>query len=248
MKELVSVLVPILNTLLTPFETQLLDHCNTALSKYSLILVVSEGADVSSLTERYQRADIISFNEKYFRSRQTLSTLLLMEGFYERFSWSDFLLIHELNSWIVKDELHYWCKQGYDYLKADPIISGLVLNEFSKIRGLTEAQKTLVDMAFNGNGLYLCNIERMIKTLQSSRKIAHAYRHQTAFINGDSLFWELDANRFWPKLRKPTKIVQTRFSRKLDEKMSFTNKDREAWPFGLTDINKHNIKDLPYFG
>ena len=52
-----------------------------------------------------------------------------MEEFYERFNWADYLLIHELNSWIVKDELKYWCNQGYDFLKAAPVFE----NEKAKL-------------------------------------------------------------------------------------------------------------------
>jgi hypothetical protein len=247
LKELVSVLVPILNPVLSSFEKKILDHCALTLRKYSLIFVVSEDAEVNELKESYRHADFITFNEKYFASRGALASLFLMEGFYERFSWCEFLLIHELNSWVVKDELHYWCKQGYDFLKADPERKGGFFSDFERLRGLSDTDKQAMDLDFEGNGLFLCHIERFVRNLKAKKTVAHSYRHNSLFVHKDSLFWELEPNRFWPGLRRPTKIVQTRFSVKLAKEATFGNADRESWPFGVTGVNAQNINDLPYF-
>lgn len=248
MKELVSVLIPILNPVLTSFEQKILDHCLAALHKYSFIFVVSEKAELSGLKERYENVDFITFNEKYFESRRTLANLLLMEGFYERFSWCEFLLVHELNSWIVKDELHYWCKQGYDFLKAEPEVQGGFLTDLTRFRGLGEEQKRALDLKFEGNGLVLCQIDRCIKTLKRKKSEAYYYRHHPDFMNSDSLFWELEPNRFFPNLRRPTKIVHKRFSKNIKGEFPVASTEREAWPFGLTGVNEENINHLPFFG
>lgn len=248
MKELVSVIIPIFNPVLTSFEQKILDHCLLALHKYAFIFVVSEKAQLAGLKERYQHVDFISFNEKYFESRRSFANLLLMEGFYERFSWSEFLLVHELNSWIVKDELHYWCKQGYDFLKADVEIELGLFANLARFRGLSEEQKKSIDSNFDGNGLFLCQIERFVKTLKSKKKEAYAYRHHPDFKNPDSLFWELEPNRFVPGLRRPTKIVQKRFSKNINDQSLITSANREALSFGLTGINEENIQNLPFFG
>jgi hypothetical protein len=244
----VSVLVPVLNPVLTPIEREILDHCCVALRKYSFIFVVSESAEISELKNSYEHADFITFNEKYFESRRTLASLFLMEGFYERFSWCDFLLIHELNSWIVKDELHYWCKQGYDFLKADPEGDSGFMNDLARLRGLSLDQKRVMDVGFNDNGLFLCHIERFVKTLKRKKKEAYEYRHHPDFVNVDALFWELEPNRFLPNLRRPTPIVQKRFSRNISQKTPEPNTDREMWSFGLTGVDATNIQGLPYFG
>ncbi len=247
MKELVSVLIPILNPVLSPAEKQVVDQCVRCLHKYSLIFVVSETAITDGLRENYSHADFVTFGDKYFQSRQTLGSLFLMEGFYERFSWSEFLLIHELNSWVVKDELHYWCKQGYDYLRGDLDGETGFFDSLIIMKGFDDNQKTNMDAGFFGNGLYLCHIERFLRTLKAKKKEAYAYRRQSGLIHQDILFWELEANRYWPYLRRPTKIVQKRFSQNLALLSSVSYTNREAWPFGLTGISEQNIHDLPYF-
>ncbi|MCF2444577.1 hypothetical protein L0657_11470 [Dyadobacter sp. CY345] len=250
MKELVSILIPILNADLTVHEETVLRHSLEALSKYPIILFTYEGADLSAFESEDKRVEVLTFKSKYFGSRQALSNLLLMEDFYTRFTWSDFVLIHELNSWIVKDEIHYWCKQGYDYLHANPIENtgskNSIGNDFSRIWGLNENEKQELGKSFESDGLKLCNVQRMIKTLSARKKEAHEYRQNDKFENKDSLFWEIEANRFWPQLRKPTPIVQSRFSQNAKNISGYTD-NRDAWPTGICGIDMNNLNSLPFY-
>lgn len=251
MKELVSVLIPILNTDLTIHEKTVLNHCLEALSKYPVILFTYEGADLSVLKTDHERVEILTFKSKYFQSRETLSDLFLMEDFYTRFTWSDFILIHELNSWIVKDEIHYWCKQGYDYLHANPVIDKSVpeksyFTDIARIWGLNESEKEAIGRTFENDGLKLCNVQRMIKTLSARKKEAHHYRNNVKFPNKDSVFWEIEANRFWPQLRKPTSIVQSRFSQNSIDVSGYTD-NRDTWPTGISGINMDSLDSLPFY-
>ena len=245
MKELVSVVVPILNPELSASEQQILDNCIEKLGKYTIILIYGESADISHLKDRYEGIDFIKFPDKYFESRKSLSSLFLLEDFYERFSWSDYILIHELNSWIVKDELHYWCKQGYDYLKGEPAGGGV--SDFGRLKGLNAHEKSTMDKGFANNGIQLCHVDSIRKTLRSKSSIAYEYRHHPEWIYADALFWELEANRFWPKLRFTTKVVLKRFAAITDNNNSGSKEDRHVWPFALTNVQANTIEDLPSF-
>lgn len=121
MKELVSVIIPVLDPNLNPTEERILHHCLEALANYPIVFITFEKADLSIIREHQKEIDVVYFPKEYFQSRETLGKLFLMEDFYHQFSWASFLLIHELNSWVIKDELYYWCKSGYDYLKAAPV-------------------------------------------------------------------------------------------------------------------------------
>ncbi|WP_439580852.1 DUF5672 family protein [Dyadobacter bucti] len=245
MKELVSVIVPILNPQINPTEEKLLHHCLEILNNYPLIFVTYEGADLSIIKEHNENIDVVQFPKTYFQTRQDLSRLLLTEDFYERFNWAEFLLIHELNSWIVKDELYYWCKQGYDYLRAAPVHADLDKRTdgiIPRILGLKEPDKQAVGNAYNDNGLYLCRIERMVETLKSKKREAYRYRHNESLPNSDSVFWEIEANRFWPNLRKPTPVVQNYFA-----KNAFDMAESKSLPFALTGVLRSNIESLSYF-
>jgi len=252
MKELVSVIIPIPDPNLSPTQERLLHHSIEALGRYPIIFITYPNADLSIIKEHKEDIDVIYFPKEYFVSRQALSKLLLMEDFYDQFSWSSYLLVHELNSWVVKDELYYWCKQGYDYLKAAPVIeTEHKKSDFAKsltqISGLSVIQKQVLGNNFQDNGLYLCLIERMISTLKSKQKVAYQYRHQDEFSNSDSVFWEIEANRFWPSLRKPSPIVQSYFAQHIDNIYPATKSTNPKLPFAYTGVNNRNIEALPFF-
>jgi len=252
MKELVSIIIPVPDPNLNPTQERILHHCLEALAKYPVIFITFEKADLGIIKEHKSDIDVIYFSKDYFQSRQTLAKLFLMEDFYHQFSWASFLLIHELNSWVVKDELFHWCKQGYDYLKAAPIQKNQgVFQDFfsgiSKIAGLDQTTKQNIGNGFQDNGLYLCLVERMIATLQSKQKTAYQYRHNDDLLNRDAVFWEIEANRFWPDLRKPTPVVQNYFAQYADSQIIYPSVSKEKLPFALTGVNSTNIEGLPYF-
>lgn len=244
MKELVSVIIPILDPHINPTEEKLLQHALEMLSGYPIIFTTYEHADLSIVKEHAEHIDVVTFPKRFFESRQHFGKLLLMEDFYERFNWCDFLLVHELNSWVIRDELHYWCKQGYDYIKSGPVTSTSIPLDgtLKRLLGLSDDEKRVYGEGYTDNGLYLCRIERMTAALKGKKRLAHQYRHDDRLINPDSVFWDLEANRFWPHLRKPTGIVRNHFAQHAAQ---FEN--RKTLPFALTGISRNNIQEMSYF-
>ena len=247
MKELVSVIIPILNPDLNPVEERILHHSLEMLANYPIIFITFPNADLSIVREHQKEIDVVYFAKEYFQSRQALAKLFLMSDFYEQFSWSSFLLVHELNSWVLKDELHYWCKQGYDYLRAAPLLPhDFSLSKFQRIKGLDQSDRLILGNSFQDNGLYLCLVERMAKSLKNKQKKAYEYRHDDKLANGDAVFWEAEVNRFWPNLRRPTAIVQNYFAQHADQQVSLITGIVDKLPFALTGINNKNIERLPH--
>lgn len=79
----------------------------------------------SSLQWSYKNIENITFDDKWFKSNQTYSRLLLNEEFYKRFTQYKYILIYQLDAFVFKDNLEYFCDLGYDYIGA-PWLSGLI--------------------------------------------------------------------------------------------------------------------------
>ena len=58
------------------------------------------------------------FDKGYFDSTAHYSDLCLSEEFYLRFKDYEYMLICQTDAWVFRDELDYWCSQGYDYIGA----------------------------------------------------------------------------------------------------------------------------------
>ena len=75
MKELVTVVIPVINPILTPLEEMALHHSLDVLKNHPVIFLSYEGADLSVIKEYWSHIDIINFPERYFHSRTAFSPL-----------------------------------------------------------------------------------------------------------------------------------------------------------------------------
>lgn len=58
------------------------------------------------------------FDNSYFANILGYNKLMLDVTFYKRFISYKYMLIHQTDVFLFKDELQYWCSRGYDYIGA----------------------------------------------------------------------------------------------------------------------------------
>ncbi len=90
------------------------------------------------------------FNDSHFKSIQSYSKLMLSSEFYQRFSDYEYILIYQLDGWVFRDELNYWCSKGYDYIGAP----------WFKLNS-----KEMITPSGNG-GVSLRKVQAFVKTLE----------------------------------------------------------------------------------
>ena len=72
------------------------------------------------------------FDKGYFDSTAHYSDLCFSEEFYLRFKDYEYMLICQPDAWVFRDELDYWCQQGYDFIGA-PIFFPYNKRRFTRI-------------------------------------------------------------------------------------------------------------------
>ena len=82
-----------------------------------IVLMAPESMQVDSYLA-YGSFSVERFEDRYFESGPTYSALLLEARFYQRFAAYDYLLIYQLDAFVFRDELPYFCSLGYDYIGA----------------------------------------------------------------------------------------------------------------------------------
>jgi Protein of unknown function (DUF5672) len=118
----VIVVIPIYR--LTPSENELksLMQCIEVLGSRPICFFCSHDFDTSFYEELCLNNNIIfrkeTFDSKYFISKEGYNDLCLEKKFYTRFRSYEFILIYQLDAWIFRDDLDFWCNQKYDYLGA----------------------------------------------------------------------------------------------------------------------------------
>ena len=116
------IIIPVYQKNLSRPERASLVQVFRVLSAHSFVFIIPQGLDLSEYNDLIEKYDvsvqIVSFELDNFVSVHSYSNLMLTTAFYEQFSTYDFMLIYQLDAWVFRDELAYWCAQGYDYIGA----------------------------------------------------------------------------------------------------------------------------------
>lgn len=154
MTEKAAVVIPIYAKYPTKAEKASLIQCKRILDNHKIIVVCPQSLDVSEykfLTNRFER-----FEDKNFKSVKSYSRLCLDVNFYKRFEDFEYILIYQPDGWVFKDELEFWCQQGYDYIGAP------------WFEGFEKADKNSKMLKEVGNGgMSLRNVKKHIKLFEN---------------------------------------------------------------------------------
>ena len=109
-----------------------------------------------------------------FRTVRDYSQLLLQSHFYERFRAQRYILIYQLDCYILRDELGAWCERGYDYIGA-PLFC-----DFEPVQPEGKLWRV-------GNGGFsLRNVESALKVLASRKRYQTPKQHWTTTRPSDT--------------------------------------------------------------
>lgn len=134
------VTIPIYKEHLNPSEEASFRQCLKVLKLHEITIFTFKGLDISRYNEIAHelstKFNVEYFNQKYFESVKGYNMLCLSHEFYDRFKQFEYLLIYQLDAWVFRDELKYWCDKNYDYIGA-PIFWAFNSNRFTtKISGI----------------------------------------------------------------------------------------------------------------
>ena len=116
--ENIVVLIPSEKLNLSDDEKLSITRCRKILGRYTIIAVLPEKFRDSRKPPEFEGLKFEYFPDRYFRSTRSYSRLLLSSEFYVRFKSFEYMLIHQTDVMVFKDELLEWAEKGYDYIGA----------------------------------------------------------------------------------------------------------------------------------
>lgn len=116
MNRLVKVVIPIYTNNLKEYERMSLRSIYDVLGQHPLVVIKPDSLDLSELLQEFPKLQIECFEDGYFDSISSYNRLMMSKQFYARFSDVAYILIAQLDAFIFRDELVYWCEKGYDYI------------------------------------------------------------------------------------------------------------------------------------
>lgn len=130
------VVIPIYKDVLTIGERASIRQTFRILGRHDIVFVTHRDCRLDEYREIVQgeqgtfRTEF--FDKGYFDSTAHYSDLCFSEEFYLRFKQYEYMLICQTDAWVFRDELDYWCSQGYDYIGA-PIYFPYNKKKFTRI-------------------------------------------------------------------------------------------------------------------
>ncbi len=187
----VAVVIPVYKETRTALEEISLVQCLKILGKHRIFVAKPSSLDLSAWNEQYPQLEYVDFDDRYFADINGYNKLLVSPLFYRKFKGFEFMLIHQLDAFVFKDELEKWCHSGYDYIGAPSMES----SSFDALQaGEKDAFKSGLRrrrVVLNG-GLSLRRIPALLRFLKIHNIILPAWPG-----NEDMLF-SLDSTRLKP--------------------------------------------------
>lgn len=118
---LVAVTIPVYKKDPNKFERISLEQALKVLGKYPIRFVVPIDLDVSyyqKATQNFPDVEFVKFENSFFKDINGYNQLMLNLDFYRTFEAYKYILVYQLDSFVFRDELKYWCSLNYDFIGA----------------------------------------------------------------------------------------------------------------------------------
>lgn len=227
----VVVVIPVYRDKIMPLEMIGISRCLDILGRnHPMAVVAPEGLSIPSPLDKLPRQ---TFAPDYFTSITAYSRLLLSREFYARFLDYDYLLLHQMDVFIFRDELLDWCQRGYDYIGA-PWIGETWPNEAPIRQGLPFWTRSRLfrflpplDHRVGNGGLSLRRIRTFHQALTFLPRTLRAWGGRN-----EDQFWSVALPEcWWWRYRTPPVEDALRFAFETDPAGSYERTGHQL-PFG----------------
>jgi hypothetical protein len=202
----VVVIIPIYKAIPNELEKLSFLNCLNILRDHPIYIVAPRHLDLSYYSNIESEITIIRFEDYYFASIQGYNKLMLSKEFYTCFLDFEFILIHQLDAYIFKDDLIHWCNLNYDYVGApvfdfrtdihSQIIEVATLNGGLSLR----KTKTAIDILNSFNFIY--PLQSLVRSNWEQFGVVGLFKALYYFIFGNNTYhrfnkYDRNEDIFW---------------------------------------------------
>jgi len=167
-KQIVNILIPIYKEELSQEEYTSLRQCISVLSGYPITLVCPESLKLDVYFAEYSDFKVETFQDDFFKSLDGYNKLLMSKQFYHRFLNFRYILIYQLDAYVFRDELEYWCNLNFDYIGAPWFANTRIPIQDQKLYGVGNGGLSLRKVQSHYNALNFYWVHFFLKSLYES--------------------------------------------------------------------------------
>lgn len=244
----VNIVVPIYRDYLEPFEVISLNQLSKQLGQYPITIIHPHKVNPSFLKDHGFQFQTMSFADEFFNGIYGYNKLMLSLDFYKSFDKYEFILIHQTDVYVFKDDLIKWCNKNFDYVGSPWIAREqtniqnfiFLLNNFIR-KKLNKKIKNRDHLFKVGNGGFsLRKVDKFIDICRNESDYIqnNIVRTPSDFIPED-IFWSLYAYNLDNSFLIPDYKTALEFG--FDRRPHIAYKlNNNKLPFGVHGLNKKN--------
>lgn len=241
----IVVVIPVYLSTLSATDSIALTQCLKVLSDYDIVIVKPQNLSLVEITSQYELPQIINFPDECFSSLRAYNKLVLSEAFYRCFENYSYMLIHQLDAYVFKDELLFWANKGYDYIGAPWIpwrgkkylsvrkrFSLFIRRNYWKIFDRDKLYQEKFHFYLVGNGgLSLRRIDKMIQVTSYFKEMIDCKLADDKPFLPEDLFLNVALTKRKYRLKRPSYRIAMKFSMELNPDWAY-KKNKNQLPFG----------------
>ncbi len=261
MKSSCVIVIPIYKSELSIYEKIALTQCGKLLSDYDIVILKPEDLKISDMQIGFSYSEL-SFPSFYFKSVFGYNDLMLSELFYEKLLNYTYLLIYQLDAFVFKNELDYWCSLGYDYIGAPWLreqefptlfkknkerVRSYLHRKFNLLdkQGRPDIERQLYNHVGNG-GFSLRKVKSFYNICIKEKELVESYQGRNSSDYNEDMFWTIEANRKKKRIKIPNYKEALNFSIETAPQVAMTLL-KGNMPFGCHAWDKNIRFWKPYF-
>ncbi|RCH54555.1 hypothetical protein DJ568_12095 [Mucilaginibacter hurinus] len=205
----VAVVIPFYKENLSHNELVSVQQCFKILGGYPIITVKPNSLSLSEAVTSFPFTDTVNFDDAYFKNIAGYNRLMLSPEFYGAFLNYDYILIHQPDAFVFKDELQHWCNKNFDYVGSPWIRTTHKTNRLNWLasrfrffvyryvnRGKT-GLSNFADLEYQvGNGGFsLRRVQRFYELCSILKPVIDTYTANNHPLFNEDIFWSVEVKR-----------------------------------------------------
>ncbi|HVW14269.1 MAG TPA: DUF5672 family protein [Mucilaginibacter sp.] len=221
-----AIIIPFYRSTVSDYEKIALQQCGKVLHAHTKIAIKPAGLTLPDEAKLVNFSETVTFDDDYFKGVEGYNRLMLSSEFYGRFLDYEYILVYQMDCFVFKDELNYWCTQNWDYIGAPWIkktyhknalelaflkIKRYFATTFNKTEADIPNQYRLENKVGNG-GFSLRRVEKFYNICILMKPVIDSYLSQAIHWYNEDVFWSIEVNQQQNVLNIPDYHAGLRFA------------------------------------
>lgn len=242
MKRLCIVVFPVYKKP-TELELNFLENGSRKLSNYDQVIVCSNKLDIDKSFGNLTKLPVVRYDCSYFENIKGYNKLMLNTDFYKSFINYEYILIHQPDVFIFKDELKYWCSKNYSYIGAPWLRKDdSKLKEFiNSLRKIVQPKYGIKHNKVGNGGFSLRNVSDFLEILnRAPTHILEEYKNKTHHLYNEDVFWSIVSKNINPLFKIPNYLDALEFGVEFEPQKAYKINQNQL-PFGCHAPAVHDL-------